>query len=292
MTTSSSIAQCLLRLLPHVQPHKSIHETAWEAALALPHVMNAASWLVHVGLCVAVLPVLRKNRYVCAGGVVSKMATMALPFWQTFGARSRNCVFFWGDSTSGRIPQNDYTDDDGRHRKSMRTVTAGAPHLFFLVSALTTKMDDKSYTEPRGITSSSPTLGDAIRSISGYNESATQHIRGDSSQHGENRQQIASTFKAYDCAKTEEIIYSMAVWLIANKIIVQAHDYLVAGEVKENETSSEEESLYEELFQNGYLDGIKPISSASYELGIDEMRFEKFLTWGQSTGRLNVVSRP
>ena len=290
VTTSKSIFQCLRRILPHIQPNKSIHETAWEAALALPHVMNAARWLVRTGLCVAALPVLRKNRYVCAEGVVARMATMALPFWQTFGVRSRSCEFFWENSASSS------SHDDAMHRKSSRTVTAGVPHLFFLVSALTTKLDERSATERNIKRPASPTLEEAMHLLSGYDGPIQEQskILSNGSHHGENRQLSTSSGK-YDCAKTEEIIYSMAVWLIANKIIVQITDYVAAGEVTKNCPSSEaasEESLYQELSQGGYLYGTKPVTAICYELGIDQIQMEKFVLWGQATRRLNVLSRP
>lgn len=303
MTTSSSITQCLRRILPHIQPNKSIHEIAWESAIALPHVMAAASWLVRTGLCMAAMPVLRKNRYVCADGVVARMATMALPFWQTFGVRSRNCMFFWGDSATNRsIPQNEDVDD-ARQGKTTRIGTSGAPHLFVLVSALTTKLNDRSDTERSGNRSALPTLGEAIHSLSGYDEPSpevsTQFSRSDSQQHGEIRQHNTTTNGAYyDCAATEEIIYSMAVWLIANNIIVQVNEYLVPGEVTtefandgDSIQSVSEKSLYQELYQGGYLDGTKPIPAICYELGVDQVRIDKFILWGQTARRLNVVFR-
>ena len=230
MTTSNSISQCLRRILPHIQPNKSIHEIAWEAALALPHVMTAARWLVRTGLCVAALPVLRKNRYVCSGGVVARMATMALPFWQTFGVRSRNCLFFWRESaSSSRSRQSGDMVGDARHIQSTRTATAGAPHLFVLVSALTTKVHERSSTERcRNGRSAPPTLGEAIHLLSGYDETISEHSTG-LSEHGVYN----------DCATTEEIIYSMAVWLIANNIIVQVKDSLVTGEVTKNGCSAQ-----------------------------------------------------
>ncbi len=297
MPTSRSISHSLRRILPHVQPNKSIHETAWEAALALPHVMSAARWLVRTGLCVAAMPVLRKNRYVCAEGVVARMATMAMPFWQTFGVRSRSCAFFWEDSaSSSHIRQNDDIVDDAMHRKSTRTVTAGVPHLFFLVSALTTKLDDRSAAEQNRKRSASPTLEEAMHLLSGYGGPIQEpNVRSNGSHRGENRQLSISTCGKYDCAKTEEIIYSMAVWLIANNIIVQMNDYLATGEGTKNCCSAEaasEESLYQELSQGGYLDGTKPITAICYELGIDPVRMKKFIIWGQTSRRLNVVSRP
>ncbi|KAL7433472.1 hypothetical protein ACHAXH_006096 [Discostella pseudostelligera] len=305
MTTSSSISQCLQRMLPHVQPNKSIHEIAWESALSLPHVMAAASWLVRTGLCMAAMPVLRKNRYVCADGVVARMTTMALPFWQTFGVRSRNCMFFWGEkASSNSAPRNDDSVDDARQRKTTRIGTAGAPHVFVLVSALTTKVNDRSDIDQSGNRPALPTLGKTIHLLSGYDdpipEVSTHYTRSYSQQNGEIRQQNTATSGAYyDCTETEEIIYSMAVWLIANNIIVQANEYLVTGEVTAefinnggSDQSTSEESLYQVLYQGGYLDGTNHIPAICYELGVDQVRIEKLIVWGQKTRRLNVVFRP
>jgi len=128
---------------------------------------------------------------------------------------------------------------------------------------------------------------------------STQFSRSDSQQHGEIRQHNTTTNGAYyDCAATEEIIYSMAVWLIANNIIVQVNEYLVPGEVTtefandgDSIQSVSEKSLYQELYQGGYLDGTKPIPAICYELGVDQVRIDKFILWGQTARRLNVVFR-
>merc|ERR1719253_373432 len=138
MTTSPSISHSLRRIIPHVQSTKSLHEIGWDAGLAAPHVMDAANLLIQNGICMAVMPVLRKNRYACADGVVPKMSSLALPFWQTFGVRSRRCRFYSGGGA--------------------RNAITGVPYLFVVVSALTTSAEGSA---------ASPTLGEAADLLSG-----------------------------------------------------------------------------------------------------------------------------
>ena len=192
MAPSPPMSQSLRRVLPHIQPHKSLHETARENGLPLQHVMNVANLLLHSGICIAVMPIQRNNRYVCADGVVPKMSSLALPFWQMFVARCRNVEFHWG---GGSTPGKRATDG-GVSMQRKRNVTIGAPQIFVVVSALTTKMDNSSML---------PTLGEAIDMLSGVDETnhATVHDRDGTD-------------------GVADIVYSMTVFLIANKVIVES----------------------------------------------------------------------
>mmetsp|Transcript_16770 Transcript_16770/g.40093 ORF Transcript_16770/g.40093 Transcript_16770/m.40093 type:complete len:767 (+) Transcript_16770:309-2609(+) len=305
MTTSLS------RILPHIQPRKSLHEIARDAGLSLPHVMDTARWLVHCGMCVAAMPVLRKNRYACAGGAVTRMAKLALPFWQTFGVKSQHCKFHWR-SEAARSPHAEDNADDVMHRRM--TASTGAPRIFVIVSAFTTKATYSStaiQSGNRAAISASPKLGEAIDGLSGADEPNSDELsphykRSDSFQYGENQhmQTPASGSRVSGIGKTgisssEEIIYSMAVWLIANKVLVEVKDSLIATEIEIDSkngnkpaTSTLEESLYYELFQSGCLDGNVSIPDICYRFGLDRIRMEKFIFWGQQTNRLDVFSRP
>lgn len=265
MTTSPSISHSLRRILPHVQPRKSLHEIGWDAGLALPHVMDAANLLIRSGICMAAMPVVRKNRYACADRVVPRMSSVALPFWQTFGARSKHCKFHWGDAAAGSTG----LDDGTTYRK--RNVTTGAPHIFVVVSALTTNSENSS---------ASPTLGEAVDLLSG-NEPGLDESIGDQT--------------------PGEIVYSMAVWLMANKVIVELEDCLVADEASRGSdnhgnkpepshhpvATSSGESLYHELLQSGCLDGATSIPAICYRFGLDRNRIETLLS--SCTHRLKVV---
>ncbi|KAL3785438.1 hypothetical protein ACHAW5_010918 [Stephanodiscus triporus] len=304
-TASHSTSQSLRRVLPHVHPRKSLHEVAWDSGLSLPRVVDVANWLVHSGTCVAAMPVLLKNRYACAGGVVTRMAHLALPFWQAFGIRSQNHAFHWGGGDYGADEGN--ADDVTRRRRgATRTVTTGAPHIFVIVSALTTKAETGS--------SSSPTLGDAIRSLSGVDARATHSQSSPRDDlYGENRWPSSAAVNqmhlnappyrggagTMDSGSPEELVYSMAVWLIANNVIVEVKDYLVAIEPSldlnnGSKPESCQESLYHELLRSGCLEGTAPIAEICYEFGIDQTRMETFIQWGLQTQpkRLEVLSGP
>jgi len=188
--SSSSISQTLCRLLPHFQPRKSLTDAAWDSSVSLPLAMNAASWLISSGICVAAAPVLRKNRYKCVDGIVQKMAKLALPFWQTFGIRSQQFKFHC-------------TGEGGE-------ATAGAPHIFVVVSSLTSKRKDGKCI------SESPTLGDAFDLLAGKQAESSPHLKRHNS-----RGSLNATSPNED-ETAEQILYSMAIWLIANKVIVLA----------------------------------------------------------------------
>jgi len=359
--SSSSLAQTIRRILTQLHPRKSLYDVAWDASLPLFQVMDAATWLVRSRMCVVIMPVLRKNRYACADGVVGKMKKMALPFWQAFGMRSRNCRFHWGSGTGnvGNVP----TANGGRTE---------APHIFVVVSSLTTmrdevsspgeevedNLDDKSKTN----TASSPTLGEAIDALCGINEveiddSKSQidddFFRAGKSSLGTNQlmrplrrastgplnasssrgvvpgnnpgrayRRIESGTKDPSTrhVSSEDMAYSMAVWLLAQNVIIELRDYLVAtGTLKteqekiesinaadhlspcgesapnfkssQSTSSSSEELLFHELMEADCLDGNKSIPAICYRFGIDRLRMDRFKSWGQRRKLLEIVSR-
>jgi len=265
---SHSTPQSLCHILPHVQPHKSLQEMARDASIPLARVLDAANWLVLFRTCVTALPVLPWNRYTCAGGIVMKISQWALPFWQAFGTQSKDYTFYWirGHDTTCRI------------------VTTGVPHIFAIVSALTTK--------PSFGSSLSSSLSDVINSLSGADVLST-HIETFNRTEfwGEKIQNQRS------CTSTlfEEIMYSMTFWLIANSIILDVYDYLVATELfqchqKGSNLDFSLELLYRELLQAGCLNGALSVSAICYEFGIEQSQMEEFIKWGLMTKRLHILS--
>lgn len=157
-----STAQTLRRILPHIQPRKAVSEIAIDAGISLQYAMNATSWLLQSGIGVSAMPVLRKNRYVCADDIVERMSSMAGKFWQTFGVMCSSMSFHWGIRNELAV--------------------GGVPYIYAIVSALTsTTKDGRSVSTP-------PTLDEAITKIPKANQ---------------------------------EVMYKMAVWLIANKLLLR-----------------------------------------------------------------------
>jgi len=157
-----STAQTLRRILPHIQPRKAVSEIAIDAGISLQYAMNATSWLLQSGIGVPAMPVLRKNRYVCADDIVERMSSMAGKFWQTFGVMCSSMSFHWG--------------------RRNELAVGGVPYIYAIVSALTsTTKDGRSVSTP-------PTLDEAITNIPKANQ---------------------------------EVMYKMAVWLIANKLLLR-----------------------------------------------------------------------
>ena len=307
MITSPSITHSLRRILPHIHPRKSLTELVFDSGISLPHVMGAAAWLVHSRICVVAMPVLRKNRYACVEGVVPKMSKLALPFWQTFNSRSKDCTFYWGG-------------DAGES-----SATTGLPHIFVVVSALS------STTNENGPSSASPMLGEAIDKLAGpgadelefvedmspvYGPSENYHIPRPTSTNSLGRSQGAAkvplhlnlplplglggstgTTSGKFKSATEEISYSMAVWLVANNIVVDMKDFLVATHSShkprpdETKPSSSEEALCNELLHYGCLDGSWSIEALQYHFGLKDQQLEKLISYGKKANCICVVSR-
>lgn len=258
MNASHSTPQSLFHILPHMQPHKSLQDLACDASIPLARVLDAANWLVLFRTCVTALPVLPRNRYTCTGGIVMKISQWALPFWQAFGTQSKDYTFHWvgGHDTTCRIGS------------ITRTVTTGVPHIFAIVSALTTKPSCRS--------SLSSSLSDVIKSLSGAD------VLGEINQN------------PCTSALFEEIMYSMTFWLIANSIILDVNDYLVASNLFQHHQKGSNldfflELLYQELLQAGSLDGASSVSAICYEFGIEQSQMETFIEWGLLTKRLHVL---
>ncbi len=75
MVTSPLASESLCHILPHVHPRKNLQEVAWDAGRSLPHVLDTTNLLLRAGNCVFAMPVLRKNQYICADGVVLRMSS-------------------------------------------------------------------------------------------------------------------------------------------------------------------------------------------------------------------------
>ena len=147
------------------------------------------------------MPVTRKSRYICVEGVVDKMRKLALPFWQAFHTKARHCKFRFGN--------------DGKY-----TIVTGAPHIFIIVSALT---------------SNTVTLGGVIDSLVRINEDrpdsdASFRWSVQSAMEKETKRferphsggNLSSFTKREEPSSEDIIIYSMAVWLVANGVISPA----------------------------------------------------------------------
>eukprot|EP00970_Alexandrium_tamarense_P013605 scaffold3523_cov194-Alexandrium_tamarense.AAC.8 len=310
VSSSPPLSHTLRRILPHLHPRKSLQEVSWDSALALPFVMESARYLVESRLAVPVTPLLRKNRYACSDDVIGKMRKLALPFWQTFGLRSQNCRFYLcGGATNNA------------------QVATGAPHLFAIVSALTTNQSNDA-AQHNLSPAASPMLGDAIDSLCGTikeprigrrKSNVVEH--GGGKQHGSYRRASMAVGEVLTSnamqlnrpasygstgivttgqdSPTEEILYSVVVWLLTQKVIVEVKDYLLAvgvigsDPVGENDTQTKtsEEVLFTELFEAGCLDGTISIPAICYRFGLDRLRMESFTAFGKRRRLIEIVSR-
>lgn len=94
---------------------------------------------------------------------------------------------------------------------------------------------------------------------------------------------------------SRDLVYSMAVWLVANGLIRRVERFLFALNEKEKRNfssrNSSEELIYEELLGEKYLNGAISVSTISYKIGIEPILFEKWIQWAERTNRIVVVTR-
>ena len=94
---------------------------------------------------------------------------------------------------------------------------------------------------------------------------------------------------------SQDLVYSMAVWLVANGLIRRVERFLFALDEKENNnftsSKSSEELVYEELLGDQCLNGAISVSTICYEIGIEPILFEKWIQWAERTNRIVVVTR-
>ncbi|KAL3790945.1 hypothetical protein HJC23_004927 [Cyclotella cryptica] len=216
ISASVSISHAIRRMLAQLHPGKSLQEVALDSALSLNHVLEAAKWLVHAGICLTAMPVTRNSRYVCVEGVVDKMKKLALPFWQAFHSKSRNRQFHFGNGDK----KSDVT---------------GVPHIFLIVSALTSNAEAPEKQQSHA--AAAPRLGDVIHSLCGTHghslDSDSQYRwnvskrEKDSSKSNPFRferpvshENVGSAVQRED-SSMEDVVYSMAVWLVSNSVICQ-----------------------------------------------------------------------
>ena len=94
---------------------------------------------------------------------------------------------------------------------------------------------------------------------------------------------------------SQDLVYSMAVWLAANGLIRRVERFLFALDEKEKgnftSSNSSEELIYEELLGEKYLNGAISVSAICYKIGIEPFLFEKWIQWAERTNRIVVVTR-
>jgi hypothetical protein len=156
-------------------------------------------------MCVSAMPVTRKSRYVCAEGVVDKMRHYTLPFWQTFSSKAKHCQFHFDDSTGKKC------------------VVSGAPHIFMIVSALTSNAVASIDKENKAThAASAPLLGDVIDSLCGESNDVQRKADTPVNRRFERPHSlgtVGSSNQREEQSSEDAIIYSMAVWLAANGVI-------------------------------------------------------------------------
>lgn len=220
ISASVSVSQSMRRMLSQLHPRKSLKEVALDSALSLQRgkytlhflsfqvtfsmlvnnfnaplsVLEAAKWLVDSDMCVMTLPITRKSRHVCVDGITDKMRALSLPFWQAFSSKSQNIKFHF----------------------AKKSVVTGVPHIFMIVSALTSNLTGTAEQK-------APRLGDVIDVLTdaaGDQESGALSSNPFRFERPLSLGSIGTSTQRED-STPEDVIYSMTVWLVANGVITQ-----------------------------------------------------------------------
>ena len=131
------------------------------------------------------------------------MKKNALPFWQTFSSKAKHCKFHFEDGV----------------------VVTGTPHIFLIVSALTSSAGTSVDKENKEMhhAAAAPLLGDVIDSLRGWGESVELREKESSTIHRFERPHSLGSAdpsnQREEPTSGDAIIYSMAVWLAANGVI-------------------------------------------------------------------------
>lgn len=282
---SSGFTAPLQQLLLMVRPSKPLADIAVDANLPLATVMELAMYLVSHGACVASPILTRASRLAC--NRVDKIQELALDFSQTFN-----------DWSVSLFPIVSFLTTDGRTLgESMMALTRGEDAIgaFLRAAILSTILheegsDDYVFVEGNGEETDS--------SASGYESPATPDER---------KQQAIPHHRAEEL---EEVLYSMAIWLLSHQVLGHIQDYLIlaaksnrmnqatANDSSNAETDTEKGGMVDEtIFDDGLLKelndsdclyGSTSIVATSWRLGLDAT---KLRSWATRHDKLRVVSR-
>lgn len=149
------------------------------------------------------------------------MKQLSISFWQTFSSKSQHCQFHF-------------------HSSGQATVITGAPHIFLVVGALTSNAAISTEEKHTKHAASAPNLGDVIDSLCGKKfeaESGVQHqwsvqnarekvttMNNFLFERPRSLGSVGSMTQREEVSSEDAIIYSMAVWLVANDVICSANN--------------------------------------------------------------------
>jgi hypothetical protein len=257
--SNAAVSRQLQQLLLTMNPQKTLREIAAEANLPLQTVLDMSADLVRQGVC-RVSPTLTRQSYLACQSINS-IHDASLAFAQAFG------------------PIN----------------------LFVLVAFI---------TEP------GRTLGDAMTllgSTDGANESTVQLLRQglldspkplkkvpsnntlesdttcESEEDANDDTEISDDHHHDELRRISGLVYQMAVWLCSRGVTSHLFEFLVhtkegiygrpveTGEKKtDNRLDSNDETIFNELYERGIMDGTTSLQSCSWQIGLDYGRLRAF----------------
>jgi hypothetical protein len=298
---SSGFTVPLQQLLLMVRPSKHLMDIALDANLSLSVTMELANYMVSHGACVASTVLTRRTRLACMS--IDRLQEMALDFSQQFDMWSVSLVLIVSFlTTTGRSLG-----------ECMTALTTGEDCVGALLRAgilasIFHEDDVEDYVFVAENDQGGPAGG------SGYETpGASEEIEEHQLLHPR-------------AQKLEEVLYSMAIWLLSHQVLAPVHDYLVLprhttisttvpdgpsvhhlnqpptaahGATATEKTNTRDQgttetlltfddSLLKELHESDCLNGNASTVAISWRLGLDEA---KLRSWAVRLDKLRIVSR-
>lgn len=294
---SSGFTAPLQQLLLMVRPSKPLMDIAVDANLPLSVTMELANYLVSHGVCVASTVLTRATCLACKN--VDRIQTLGLDFSQTFDD--------W--SVSPFLVVSFLTANGRTLGESMTALTTGDDVLgASLRSGILSSMFHETDTTDDYI------FVDAPDDVSGSGYDSPNGSADDMKQH-----QLLHP----RAEELEEVLYSMAIWLLSHQVLGHIQEYLVmpgdtsnimttahnpgvsahfaqasteteaaekdkAEAKSSNEASFSDDSLLRELEEADCLNGNASLVAIAWRLGLDE---EKLRSWALRHDKLRIFSR-
>jgi hypothetical protein len=313
----SMAPQRLEQLLLTVNPQKSLAEIAIDANLPMHTTMQMASFLVSHGAAVVSDVISSHSRLTCLN--IDLIPILSLDFSQAFpGVHLFGVVAFLTTSrTLGATMANLTAAGMGpttlNHGDSFDLGSGSGDDDDMTAWIQESLMTSQAYQNRLKIraTDSSKKAGGG-RTIGGSSKERTpddsfhqpfSHISQpppaleEGLFHQYQYQQHYKEQQQYRVKELEELLYSMAIWLLSHGIITHLQEYIVVLEAtnavestdeNENNTQPADDILFQELMDFGYLNGNLSLQSLAWRLGMSKKTLR---AWGHRYNRVRIFWR-
>ncbi|KAG7354937.1 hypothetical protein IV203_004293 [Nitzschia inconspicua] len=293
LSSGSAAPQRMEQLLLTVNPQKPLTEIALEADLPLNVALEIASFLVLRHICVTSHVVSLQSRLACLA--TDRIPDLLLDFSQTFpGINLIGVTSFLTNSTSLGHAMKIVTDNENEDGLWIREMLLSSPSY-----QNRQRKSDAGNAFYRARTPSpfshNVDTANKILPLNSYDQYSSQHPHASTQAVPVPVIPEQSLLRHNQWMKgLEEILFSIAVWLLSRRVITHMQDYIVVvdaiqQESERNVTSSDpDELLFKELVELGYLEGDLSVTALSWRLGMDPTKLK---AWGLRHKCISVLTR-